>query len=153
MTAGRPRKPKALHERDGTLRPHRHGAGNLPVEIPEMPPDLCPTAQGVWNITTRKLEAAGLVADIDQLALRMLCESVALYHEACDGIKESGLVVMTLKGNAIQNPLVGIRNKAWVQIVKLCQEFGMTPAARNGFNLPEAEEESDLDSIIGFSVN
>jgi len=37
----------------------------------------------------------------------------------------------TSNGNAIQNPLVGIANKAMADMVHFAIEFGMTPAARS----------------------
>ncbi len=43
----------------------------------------------------------------------------------------SGLMIKTTNGNPIQNPLVGIANRAMVDMVRYAAEFGMTrvPAA------------------------
>jgi P27 family predicted phage terminase small subunit len=41
-----------------------------------------------------------------------------------------GLMIKTTGGNAIQNPLVGIANKAQEVMLRVAAEFGMTPSAR-----------------------
>lgn len=150
---GRPKLPSESHKKRGTFRPDRHATAPLPIEVPEMPLDLPPLAQAVWKNVTTKLFAAGLIADIDQVAVRMLAESVWLYQEAHDDIIAKGLIVTTTNGNIQQNPAVGIRNKAWEQIVKLCRQFGMTPSARTGLPAGVVAEEDDAESaIIGFKA-
>ena len=154
MTKPGPRKkPAPIHKARGTFKPSRHGGPALPVEIPDMPPDLPPTAQAVWKVIVRELEEAGIVSRIDRTALALLCESVWLYKEAMDDIHENGISSLTDKGNKIQNPAVGVRNKAWAQIVKLCQEFGMTPSARTGLHVSvTGDDEDEAADIIGFKV-
>jgi P27 family predicted phage terminase small subunit len=41
-----------------------------------------------------------------------------------------GLLTKTAKGNIIQNPLVGIANKAAADVVRFASELGMSPSAR-----------------------
>ena len=43
----------------------------------------------------------------------------------------AALMIKTTSGNAIQNPLVGIANKAKADMVRYAAEFGMTPSARS----------------------
>lgn len=145
--------PAATHQKRGTFQPSRHATPSLPIEIPEMPLDLPPAAQAVWKNVTAKLFSAGLIADLDQMALRMLAESVWLYQESHDDIIAKGLTISTTNGNVVQNPSVGIRNKAWEQIVKLCKQFGMTPSARTGLPAGVTEDEDDAEAaIIGFKA-
>ena len=76
-----------------------------------------------------------------------------MYHEAQDNIVSKGLLIETTNGNIIQNPSVGIRNKAWLQIVKICQQFGMTPSSRTGLKSGAREEgDSGVADILGFKV-
>jgi P27 family predicted phage terminase small subunit len=150
---GRPKKPAAQHKLQGTFQPSRHAGPALKIEVPNMPPDMQPLAQAAWKNITSKLFAAGLVSDLDQLSLRLLSESVWLYHEAQDLIIEKGLVIATIKGNLIQNPAIGVRNKAWAQIVKLASYFGMTPSARTGLQCGSAGEDEDgIADILNFKV-
>lgn len=147
---GPAKKPTALHKRNGTYRPGKHGGPALRVELPESPPDMCPVAVAQWNIIGRQLAEAGLVSTIDQTALRMLCESMALYLESCDLIKTEGLVVGGK--TKYQHPAVGIRNKAWAQIVTVARQFGMTPSARTGLHLESKQEDDDVSKILNLKV-
>lgn len=143
--------PAAIHEARGTFRPDRHAKSGLPVVIPAMPRGLSKEGKSVWRSLTRKLEAAGLVANVDELSLRLLVDSVCLYDQAAREI-DGKLTVTTDKGNVIQNPAVGVRNRAWAQIVKLGQLFGMSPSARTGLDCGGDEGEHDDTSSICFRV-
>ena len=150
---GRRAKPISTHKKSGTYRKDRHKGPELEVQAPQMPPDLLPKAQAAWNVIVMKLMEAGLVADLDQLALRMLSESVELYLDACDLIREQGLVAGGGDSGLYQHPAVGIRNKAWAQIVKLCGEFGLTPAARVGLHLEAKQPNTDeVARLLGLNV-
>jgi P27 family predicted phage terminase small subunit len=54
-----------------------------------------------------------------------------------------GLVIKTAMGNEIQNPLIGIINKAAADIVKISGEFGLTPASRSRVSGEDDEQEQD----------
>jgi len=145
--------PAAIHKKRGTFKPSRHAGPELAIEMPQMPPDLAPKAQAAWNVIGAKLLAAGLIADLDQLALRMLCESVELYLDAADIVREQGLVAGGGGSGMYQHPAVGIRNRAWAQIVKLCGEFGMTCAARTGLHIESKDPSTDeVAKILGLRV-
>jgi len=40
-------------------------------------------------------------------------------------------MIKTTNGNAIQNPLVGMANRAMADMVRYATEFGMTPSSRS----------------------
>lgn len=133
------RKTESEHRANGTFRPGRHRGVQLPVEVPPMPPDLKPAAQAAWNLLTADAKTAGLISRVDGLAMRLLCESVALYLEAQDVIAEHGIVVLEdmKDGKAKRqktNPAVIVRAKAVAEIVTLLKKFGLTPADRRGLN-------------------
>lgn len=146
--------PRETHKRRGTLRQDRHEGPDLAHGLPAMPADLGPVAQAQWNVIGQQLLDAGLVAEIDGTALRLFCESFALYLEANDEIKQHGLTTISPETGAVyQNPAIGIRNKAWSQIMDCCRQFGMTPSARCGMHLkPKDKPETDIASILGLKV-
>jgi P27 family predicted phage terminase small subunit len=57
-----------------------------------------------------------------------------------------GLIIKTTNGNAIQNPLIGIANKAHNDMVRYVVEFGMTPSARSRIQVGKAQSEDDVAS-------
>lgn len=129
---GPPKTPAATHKARGTYRDDRHSGPSLSVEIPMAPADMKPRAKALWNVVTKELHHAGLIARLDQLTLRLMCESWCLYLDACEMIDAQGITISTDKGNMCQHPAVGTRNKAWAQVVAIAKQFGMTPSSRTG---------------------
>ncbi len=144
-------KPIETHKRQGTYRPERHGRLVLPVELPDAPADLHPTAAAAWNIIGGHVKTAGVIARVDLYALRLLCESIKLYLDAQDEIEERGvtLIEMSTVGNekTVINPAVRVRSQVWREIVKLLTQFGMTPASRTGLTAGEPGGGPDDDRI------
>jgi len=157
---GNPKKPIEHHKRAGNYRPSQHGRLTLPVEIPDAPADLHPTAAAAWNVIGGHVKAAGVVARIDLYALRLLCESIKLYLDAQDEIEERGITLIETStvGNekTIINPAVRIRSQVWAEIVKLLTQFGMTPASRTGLATGDTTGVTDdarIEAILNPSVN
>jgi P27 family predicted phage terminase small subunit len=147
---GPARKPAKLHQDNGTFRPGRHGGPALRVEVPDPPAGLSPGAMAQWHVLGRQLADAGLITALDGLALRLLCESAAEYIEAHEQMREQGYTDTTEKGNRIQNPTVGVRNKLWSQVYTMARQFGMTPSARTGLHAESKQEDDDVATILGF---
>jgi P27 family predicted phage terminase small subunit len=144
------KKPAQHHRKNGNFRPSRHGGPALRVQLPEPPPDLSPGAAAHWHVVGKMLEEAGLVTALDSLMLRLLCESAAMYVEAHDQVRNHGFTETTDKGNVIQNPVVGVRNKLWTQVYTMAKQFGMTPVSRTGLHAESKQEDDDVATILGF---
>ena len=116
-----------------------------------MPGDMPPAAEATWKALAPMLQAANLVAELDGTALRLLCESVYIYTEATDEIRRDGV---TIDEKRKAHPAVRVRDAAWSQVVKLCQQFGMTPSARTGFDfaLEHQGDDDEASDILGFKV-
>jgi P27 family predicted phage terminase small subunit len=111
---------------------------------PSPPPYLNDVAAAEWRRLARVLHRNGLLTEVDDGTLAGLCENFALWRKASDELEEDGrLVLTTEKGNAIQNPLVGVRNRAWELYQKSLIEFGMTPAARARVTVAEQNTQDD----------
>ena len=150
---GPAKKPAATHKRNGTYRPGKHGGPALKVQLPDAPPDLSPVAAAQWAVIGRELAEAGLISGIDRTAFRMLCESIAVYLDAMDELRNRGLVVSCGdKGYLMPNPAVSVRNAAWTQIVAACKQFGMTPSSRTGLHLESKQDDDDVANILGLKV-
>jgi P27 family predicted phage terminase small subunit len=149
-------KTKPQHKRDGTLRKHRHGTGNLPVEIPQMPADMPASVQAVWKTVTGQLERAGIVSEVDGIVLRRLCELCWLATEAFDEVKAKGVLAkQTNKGghtNEIPNPAVRVYFTAVGELTRIAKQFGMTPTGRLGMNFDDEDTQTEADDILGFRV-
>jgi P27 family predicted phage terminase small subunit len=98
--------------------------------MPEPPDVLSADARDEWNRVAPELYRVGLLTSLDRSALAAYCQVYGRWVQAERGIAKGGLLSETTKGNLIQNPLVGIANKAASDMVRYAAEFGMTPSAR-----------------------
>jgi P27 family predicted phage terminase small subunit len=139
----RGRKPKPSHLRliggNAGRRPINSREPSVALATPPPPPELNDDAKKEWARVAPMLGAAGLLTPIDRAALAALCQAYgvwvlaerALARMAAHDPVTNGLLIKTTNGNAIQNPLVGIANKARADLVRFAAEFGMTPSARS----------------------
>jgi P27 family predicted phage terminase small subunit len=118
--------------------------------MPDPPAHLCPVGVKAWHRVSDGLHYMGVLGDVDRDALAAYCTSYALWKKAWDAINEatnedlsSGLIIKTTNGNVIQNPLVGIANKAAADMVKYASEFGMTPSARARLSVGPKDKPED----------
>lgn len=138
----RGRKPQPTH-----LKLVKGNPGRRPInprepspvsELPAVPPELNDDAKVEWGRLSEELYRLGLLTKVDRGALAAVCQAWGRWMQAERALAEMakkdpvtfGLLIKTKNGNAIQNPLVGIANKAMSDYVRACAEFGMTPSSR-----------------------
>jgi P27 family predicted phage terminase small subunit len=124
--------------------------------MPSVPEHLTDDAKVEWGRVCNELYEAGLLSKIDRAILACYCQAYGAWIEA-DRIladfaakaKEKhdpgrGYLIMTINGNVIQNPAVGVRNKAMADVAKYATDLGMTPSARSRVTAkPPIEADSD----------
>jgi P27 family predicted phage terminase small subunit len=151
----RGRKPKPTHLKLVTGNPGKrklNEAEPLPASVlPSPPPHLGDEAKVEWGRISEELYRLGLLTGVDRTALAAYCQAYARWVQAEKAIAKmaekdqltGGLMIKTSNGNAIQNPLVGIANKAMADMVRYAAEFGMTPSARSRINVEPPGETQD----------
>jgi P27 family predicted phage terminase small subunit len=151
------RRPKPTHLRVVTGNPgkrplnQREAAPRPAPKLPDPPAELNADAQAEWKRVSRDLYDCGLLKGVDRIALAAYCQAVGRWQQAERALAEmakndpltGGLLIKTSNGNAIQNPIVGIANKAMADMVRYCIEFGMTPSARSRIEATAPIEETD----------
>ena len=141
MTVGRKPKPTALKLVTGNQgkRPLPKKEAVVALSEPTPPAFLCDDAKVEWGRVCSALYAAGLMTELDRAALAAYAAAYGRWAQAERAINRmaakdelnAALMIKTVSGNAIQNPLVGIANKAKTDMVRYAAEFGMTPSARS----------------------
>lgn len=141
MTAGRKPTPTALKLVKGNpgKRALPKNEAVVALSEPTPPAFLCDDAKVEWGRVVSMLYAAGLMTELDRAALAAYAAAYGRWAQAERAINRmaaedelnAALVTTTTSGNAIQNPLVGIANKAKADMVRYAVEFGMTPSARS----------------------
>ena len=139
MAKLRPKKPTALNLVRGNpgKRPLNKAEPRPEpnANVPAAPRHLSKDAATEWRCVCRELVALGILTNLDRAALAAYCQSYGRWVQAERALAKmeseaDGLTVETQSGNTIQNPLVGIANKAMADMVRYSAEFGMTPSAR-----------------------
>lgn len=112
---------------------------------PTPPAHLNADAQEEWARIADELDALGILSGLDRAALAAYCQAYGRWAQAERALAKmsnqaDGLIIKTQSGNMIQNPLVGVANKAMSDMMRYAAEFGMTPSARSRVSAGDAEE-------------
>jgi P27 family predicted phage terminase small subunit len=129
-----------------------------PADMPEPPKHLDKYALEEWERIAEGLNSMGILSSIDQAALAAYCGAYGRWRAAEEELEKlrnekgslNALILKTVSGNYIQQPLIGIANKAAGDMVRFAAEFGMTPAARARLGLDASRQsKSKFDGLIG----
>lgn len=101
----------------------------VPHSIPDCPAELDDIARSEWNRIISRLDGLGLMTQLDSVALEMYCSAYSRWKRA-DAKAYNQEVIVTRSGNSIQNPYLGIANRAYDQLKAIIVEFGLTPSSR-----------------------
>jgi P27 family predicted phage terminase small subunit len=100
------------------------------ISLPSPPSFLTTGALVEWNRIAPELFELGLLTQLDRAALAAYCSAFACWQDCERQLAESGLLVKTVGGDIVENPLRKIADKQLVLVHKFASEFGFTPASR-----------------------
>lgn len=156
---GRKPKPTKLKILEGNPGKQKLPKGEpMPdAKMPEAPGHLDGYGREEWDRIAHGLYTLGILSEIDQAALAAYCDSYSQWRTATEELNKlkkenplKALLLKTISGNWIQNPLVGEANKAKSDMVRYATEFGMTPSARARLAIdPGRGGKSKFEGLIG----
>ena len=156
---GRKAKPLEMKLLDGNPGKQRlpSGVPAPPDDMPDAPCHLDDYGRQEWERIADGLNVMGILRNVDQNILGAYCASYSRWRHAEEALNEfkkgpqfGALLLKTISGNWIQNPLIGIANKAAADMVKYASEFGLTPAARASLGIKnDPRGRSKFDGLIG----
>lgn len=149
--AGRPPKPtklKILNGNPGRRPLPKNEFQPAQTGEPRVPHGLSKTARAEYRRLLNQYRGTGLLTHLDRAGLAMLCEEYAIWVHAVRMAHAIGPVVETTNGNLIQNPWLGIANRAQAEYRRWCTEFGLTPVARVRLSMPEQKGEDDFTQFL-----
>lgn len=116
-------------------RYRRNGEPQPPAGKPTKPAWLTGEGAKLWKQVTAQLAQMGTLAKSDAQAIARYCDQVVRWVAAAEFLKKYGETypLKDDKGKVRcfqQFPQVGIVNKLSVSILRLEQEFGLTPSSR-----------------------
>ena len=147
---GRKKEPTASRKFKG-VPGHRPLNENEPKPqgVAKMPDWLSDKGKEIWKQSAPKLEAIGLLTEVDDAFFSMYCETWSDYFRACEMVEEHGEICYSEKGGAYQHPAVGLKNKMREQVIKIGSLFGLSPSNRAGLEVAPRKE---LDALESFKV-
>jgi len=128
-----------------------------PAELPDPPSTLDAYALEKWNDVAPGLVALGTLAMIDGDLLAAYCSSWSRYRAAEEALADlrktnplNALILKTVSGNYIQQPLIGISNTAARDFVRYGDLLGIgeTSRARLGISRDKGQE-SKFKGLVG----
>lgn len=126
-----------------THRPER-GEIKTQTEIPACPRWLSKYAKEKWKEITTELARYELIASLDKDALTIYCDSFGVFREMCEKIQQLtgidtnqpdagmqfGTIQLTPSNYKTVSAYWIVRNKAAEQMLKIGEQFGLSPSAR-----------------------
>lgn len=110
-------------------------------------------ARECWRRLKREFEREpDLISGVDYYILVMFCEAWARFCLASEDIKQNGFTISGQRGD-IKNPALQALTSAESAMLKICNELGMTPAARQRLFIDldsEPGKKKNKDSFKGF---
>jgi P27 family predicted phage terminase small subunit len=99
---------------------------------------LSAEAKAEWRRVAPQLHEIGLLIGLDRALLAAYCAAFARWRLAERTLAEmaereplaGALTIKTVSGNAIQNPVLGVANKAARDMASFAAELGLTPVSR-----------------------
>jgi P27 family predicted phage terminase small subunit len=130
-----------------------------PEKIPKPPSWLCADAKRSWKKILPRLKEMRVLRQIDENALARYCTAWVRWRKACAFLAKRGETYMLKdeKGNpkcVMPFPELAIANKLATELLRLEQQFGMTPASRPNLEVaPTPVDYNDPYSLVGQDDN
>lgn len=146
MPGGRPPKSAALKALAGN--PGKRTAPAVEAKptpkLPTPPRYLSVVAKREWRRQGKELVRLGLITNIDLRAFELFCTTYERWLDAHTAVTELGMVVYTPSGYPMVRPEFTLQMKLQEQMLRLLQQFGLTPSSRaKAATAAAAVEESD----------
>ena len=152
---GRKPKPTALKIFNGNPghKPLNKREPKPRQALPRCPAHLDDVAKREWRRIIREVRHIGMITALDRVGLAVYCVLWSRWVAAEIKLAETGLVIVTKSGNVIQNPLLGVANRAQAELRRWAVEYGMTPSSRSRVNVPETIGEDEFSAFLNKRSN
>lgn len=152
-TRGRKPTPTAIKELEGNPGKRKLNENEPRPErkAPACPKWLDKDARKEWHRLSKKMEALGVLTEVDMAAFAGYCQSYARWKEAEEFISQHGSIVRTPSGYWQQVPQVSIAQTYMKQMGKFATEFGLTPASRSRLiaDAANAAPGDEMENLLG----
>lgn len=116
-----------------------------PKETPDASVQMSEAEQLVFDRVCDHLRSMQLEASTDGDAVARYAKGLVRYNEVCAVTDKYGESYETPKGDIRRRPESSIRNELENTLLKLEREFGLTPSARAGIEIPDRKSNDELE--------
>lgn len=133
---GKPPLPSSVIDIRGGARHYHRTKEDLEAEptpdpnIPPCPEHLDLIARQEWMRMSVELDECGILTNLDMGAFASYCNSYSRWVQETMIVQEEGSVITLKTGYVIQNPHLGIANKAEEMMLRAAGTMGITPSSR-----------------------
>lgn len=147
-TRGRKPKPTELKVLEGNpgKRKLNDREPKPKKQAPTCPKWLEDEAKKEWKRLAKKMEAIGILTEVDLAAFAGYCQSYARWKEAEEYLSANGATFTTPSGYVQQVPQVSIAQTYLKLMGKYASEFGLTPASRSRL-IADSKPEAPVDEM------
>lgn len=100
-----------------------------------------------WRDTVAKLQAMGVITNIDVNTVARYCRVLVNYKTESALLEQEGHLATGCRGNSIRNPRVQVVNDYQRQALLIEREFGMTASSRSKITAEVEESEDELSAM------
>lgn len=134
MTRPGPRPtPTPLKLLRGERRSSRvnYNAPVAPEGTPELRPDVTdPDVVATWHELVEMVGSLGVLSPVDGIALLSFAQAVVINRRSFALVSQSAVLIKDRDGSLRKNPALMPWRDSFHAILRMCQEFGLTPSAR-----------------------
>ena len=119
-------------------------------KAPACPKWLDKDARKEWHRLAKKMEALGILTEVDMAAFAGYCQSYARWKQNEEFISEHGSLVRTPSGYWMAVPQVAIAQQYLKQMGRFAEQFGLTPSSRSRIIAASGEnsQQDDMEALL-----
>jgi phage terminase small subunit len=99
-------------------------------------------------LTTLSKQCEGNIPDSYFVTLDLIADSVELYFDALQRVKNDGIVIKGGRGDKVKHPAISVINNCQTFIQRMLSASGLTALSAAKLNKADLSQPNDLDDFI-----
>ena len=146
---GKPKKATKVKKLQGTLARSREVKNEMELSlfkgVPEAPKKIKTVeGRGFWLRVCAELHSVGLLYEVHFPLIVAYCGELEAYNRMMGIIEREGDIFDLPTGHKMPHPAVSIKKACILNMLKISNEFGLSPAAMTRINMPGKKKTGGL---------
>ena len=118
--------------------------------IDDCPAELVGDARDEWIRMLSIMGNQGIITSGDVAPFVLYCQAYGEYIQAQRAVNDIDCLIVETSATTKPHPMLAIRDKAAMMLLKVAIEFGLTPSSRSRIELPNSGAKDELDDFDNF---